>query len=137
MCPTLLLHSPEEEEKNRVKRENLKRPHEIEEMMAAKGLSKKKVKKRLRNPNKNFDKKQKVEYKICYNENCNNPRVNTCICYTSQNYGLINWCVENDWLFPKWQILDSSKQSIFSFSHNVYKRLVLQSCKNQGLFGKW
>ena len=26
--------------------------------------------------------------------------------------------------------------SNFSFSHNVFKRLVLQTCKNQGLFGK-
>ena len=24
----------------------------------------------------------------------------------------------------------------FSFSHSVFKRLVLQTCKNQGLFGK-
>ena len=26
--------------------------------------------------------------------------------------------------------------SNFSFSHSVFKRLVLQTCKNQGLFGK-
>ena len=26
--------------------------------------------------------------------------------------------------------------SNFSFSHNIFKRLVLQTCKNQGLFGK-
>ena len=26
--------------------------------------------------------------------------------------------------------------SNFSFSHIVFKRLVLQTCKNQGLFGK-
>ena len=67
--------------------------------------------------------------------------------------------------FPKRQILDSSKlkefaennfkfeehgrnfsrrlekekllvSSIFSFSHSVFERLVLQTCKNQGLFGK-
>ena len=24
----------------------------------------------------------------------------------------------------------------FSFSHSVFKRIVLQTCKNQGLFGK-
>ena len=27
--------------------------------------------------------------------------------------------------------------SNFSFSHSVFKRLVLQTCKKQGLFGKW
>ena len=26
--------------------------------------------------------------------------------------------------------------SNFSFSHSVFKRLILQTCKNQGLFGK-
>lgn len=67
--------SSEEEEKNRPKRELLKRPLEIEEMMAERGMSKKKVKKRLRNPNKNFDKKQKVVYQICENDGCCNPRV--------------------------------------------------------------
>ena len=44
-------------------------------MMAERGMSKKKVKKRLRNPNKNFDKKQKVVYQICENDGCCNPRV--------------------------------------------------------------
>ena len=62
-------------ERNRPMRELLKRPLEIEEMMIEKGMSKKKVKKRLRNPNKNFDKKQKVEYQFCENNNCCNPRV--------------------------------------------------------------
>ena len=58
--------------------------------------------------------------------------------------------------FPKQQILDSSElkefadcnfkfdengrkffvTSNFSFSHNVFKRCVLQTRKNQGLFGK-
>ena len=44
-------------------------------MMIEKGMSKKKVKKRLRNPNKNFDKKKKVVYQFCENNNCCNPRV--------------------------------------------------------------
>ena len=43
--------------------------------MAEKGMSKNKVKKRLRNPNKNFDAKQKVEYQFCEKDGCSNPRV--------------------------------------------------------------
>ena len=31
---------------------------------------------------------------------------------------------------------ENAASSIFSFSHSVFKRLVLQTRKNQGLFGK-
>ena len=36
-------------------------------------------------------------------------------------------------LWEKEKLLVSSN---FSFSHSVFKRLVLQTCKSQGLFGK-
>ena len=36
-------------------------------------------------------------------------------------------------LWEKEKLLVTSN---FSFSHSVFKRLVLQTCKNQGLFGK-
>ena len=41
----------------------------------------------------------------------------------------------NEWkiLWEKEKLLVTSN---FSFSHCVFKRLVLQTCKNQGLFGK-
>lgn len=67
------LCSPEEEERNREKRELLTRPNTIEQLVELKGLSKKKVKKRLRNPNKNFDGKKKIKFEIC--TECSNPRV--------------------------------------------------------------
>ena len=49
--------------------------------------------------------------------------------------------VENGGKFPKWGKNTEGKEKLlvtsnFSFSHNVYKRLVLQSHKNKGLFGK-
>lgn len=69
----LFCFSPEEEERNREKRELLTRPTTIEELVELKGLSKKKVKKRLRNPNKNFDGKKKIKFEIC--TQCTNPRV--------------------------------------------------------------
>ena len=36
-------------------------------------------------------------------------------------------------LWEKEKLLDNSN---FSFSHSVFERLVLQTCKNQGLFGR-
>jgi len=71
----LVYSSPEEEEENRKKRELLTRPATIEELVAEKGLSKKKIKKRLRNPNKDFDGKKKMKFEICERDGCNNPRV--------------------------------------------------------------
>ena len=56
--------------------------------MAEKGISKNKVKKRLRNPNKNFDAKQKVEYQFCVNGSCSNPRVRLA-CYELTPYFLV------------------------------------------------
>ena len=84
----LQFYSTEQAEKNRPKRDLLKRPLEIEEMMAEKGISKNKVKKRLRNPNKNFDAKQKVEYQFCVNGSCSNPRVRLA-CYELTPYCLV------------------------------------------------
>ena len=41
---------------------------------------------------------------------------------------------ENAIKFSKW--VENSVPSSFSFSHSAFKRLVLQTHKNQGLFGK-
>ena len=48
---------------------------------------------------------------------------------------------ENDGKFPKWEETMWEKEKLlvasnFSFSHSAFKRLVLQTHKNQGLFGK-
>ena len=48
---------------------------------------------------------------------------------------------ENGRMFSKqvetlWEKEKLLVTSNFSFSHGVFKRLVLQTCKNQGLFGK-
>ena len=40
-----------------------------------------------------------------------------------------------DWKIVKFVVWERVK-SMFSFSHSVFKRLVLQTLKNQGLFGK-
>ena len=49
---------------------------------------------------------------------------------------------ENGRKFSKWVENTVEKEKLlvtsnFSFSHCVFKRLVLQTRKNQGLFGKW
>ncbi|WAQ95953.1 DUS1L-like protein, partial [Mya arenaria] len=67
-CQPYVRPSPEEAEENRKKRDLLTRPSTIEVLVAEKGLSKKKVKKRLRNPNKDFDGKKKglkCNYNLC------------------------------------------------------------------------
>ena len=49
---------------------------------------------------------------------------------------------DNDRKFSKWvekTLWEKEKllvTSNFSFSHSIFKRLVLQTCKNKGLFGK-
>ncbi|XP_052776076.1 tRNA-dihydrouridine(16/17) synthase [NAD(P)(+)]-like [Mya arenaria] len=83
-CQPYVRPSPEEAEENRKKRDLLTRPSTIEVLVAEKGLSKKKVKKRLRNPNKDFDGKKKVKFEIC--GNCNNIRGLKC------NYNLCKGC---------------------------------------------
>ena len=57
-------------------------------------------------------------------------------------------CRRQLWIWWKWQnVLQKGRKqcgkkeklvytSNFSFSHNVFKRLVLQTCKNKGLFGE-
>ncbi|XP_045211676.2 tRNA-dihydrouridine(16/17) synthase [NAD(P)(+)]-like isoform X2 [Mercenaria mercenaria] len=85
-CQPYQRPSPEEEERNRQKRELLTRPATIEELVIQKGMSKKKVKKRLRNPNKNFDGKKKIKFEICEDIFCNNPRGQKC------NFNLCKGC---------------------------------------------
>jgi len=47
--------------------------------MELKGLSKKKVKKRLRNPNKNHDDNKRIKFSIC--EQCTNTKVRFTLTY--------------------------------------------------------
>ncbi|KAL4239254.1 tRNA-dihydrouridine(16/17) synthase [NAD(P)(+)]-like protein [Mactra antiquata] len=85
-CQPYQRPTPEQEERNKQKRELLTRPATIEELVALKGMSKKKVKKRLRNPNKNFDKKKKMKFEICEDIDCQNPRGQKC------NFNLCKGC---------------------------------------------
>ena len=41
-----------------------------------------------------------------------------------------------NWLKTLWEMEKLLVMSNFSFSHSVFKRLGLQTCKHQGLFGK-
>ena len=48
---------------------------------------------------------------------------------------------ESDRKFSKWEKTQWEKEKLlvtsnFSFSHSVFKRILLQTHKNQGLFGK-
>ncbi|KAH3861896.1 hypothetical protein DPMN_024850, partial [Dreissena polymorpha] len=77
-CQPYVRPSPEEEEDNRKKRDILTRLAVIEELVNVEGLSKNKVKKRLRNPNKDFTGKKKIKFDICTSDTCNNPRGQKC-----------------------------------------------------------
>lgn len=71
------LYSPaqtkEQEEQRREKREILKRPLDVTNGSRDKLLSKNKIKKLQRNPEKNFNPKDKVVYEKC--RDCGNPKV--------------------------------------------------------------
>ncbi|KAL3875486.1 hypothetical protein ACJMK2_033432 [Sinanodonta woodiana] len=79
ICQPYVRPSPEEEEKNREKREqmHLKRTlvfHDLQE--GADKLSKKKMKKQMRNIKKNFDPSKKIQYDLC--TQCCNPKGQRC-----------------------------------------------------------
>ncbi|OWF51864.1 tRNA-dihydrouridine(16/17) synthase [NAD(P)(+)]-like [Mizuhopecten yessoensis] len=77
ICQPYVRPSPEEAEENQKRREATKRPLDLQNIPAdMAGMSKNKIKKKIKNPHKSFDGTKKAQYEKC--DSCLNPRGKKC-----------------------------------------------------------
>ncbi|XP_033746099.1 tRNA-dihydrouridine(16/17) synthase [NAD(P)(+)]-like isoform X2 [Pecten maximus] len=103
ICQPYVRPSPEEAEENQKKREATKRPLDLQNIPSDMvGMSKNKIKKRIKNPHKCFDGSKKSHYEKC--DSCLNPRGKKCA------FGLCKKCCKNK---TKVETLDCVGHGIF------------------------